>query len=157
MKTIRNDQRGTSAVEFAIVLPLLVVFVFGIVEFGLIFYNKAMLTNASREAARAGIVYRDSGVPQPEIENAGKEYLCHPDYWDDVAGNCTKWMLVTFGSAVPDVNLLSPECDSHGSQLEVEATFLYDFLLIPDFLAAFFSGNMPGTVDITTTTRMRCE
>ena len=55
---MRKDQTGASAVEFAIILPLLVVFVFGIIEFGLIFYNKAMLTNASREAARAGIVFR---------------------------------------------------------------------------------------------------
>jgi Flp pilus assembly protein TadG len=31
------DQRGASAVEFAIILPLLVVFLFGIIEFSIMF------------------------------------------------------------------------------------------------------------------------
>ena len=45
-------QRGAAAVEFAIVLPLLLVFVFGIIEFGFLLYDKAVITNASREGAR---------------------------------------------------------------------------------------------------------
>jgi Flp pilus assembly protein TadG len=32
---------------------------FGIIEFGIILYDKAMITNASREGARAGIVYSE--------------------------------------------------------------------------------------------------
>ena len=56
MKNVIDNERGASAVEFAIVLPVLVMFVFGIIEFGIVFYNKAMITNACREAARAAIV-----------------------------------------------------------------------------------------------------
>ena len=48
-------QKGVAAVEFAIVLPFLVLLVFGTIEFGLMFYNKQVITNASREGARAGI------------------------------------------------------------------------------------------------------
>ena len=44
-----KDQDGATVVEFALVLPLLVVFIFGIIEFSLLLYNKAMITNASRE------------------------------------------------------------------------------------------------------------
>ena len=51
-------QEGASAVEFAIILPLLLILVFGIIEFSILFYDKAMITNASREGARVGIVYR---------------------------------------------------------------------------------------------------
>ena len=43
--------------EFAIVMPLLFVILFGIIEFGILLYDKAMITNASREGARAGIVF----------------------------------------------------------------------------------------------------
>jgi Flp pilus assembly protein TadG len=42
-------------VEFAIILPLLVTLVFGIIDVGLLLYNKQVITNASREGARAGI------------------------------------------------------------------------------------------------------
>jgi hypothetical protein len=51
----KNPERGAIIVEFALVLPLLLVLLFGIIEFGLLFYNKQVLTNACREGARAGI------------------------------------------------------------------------------------------------------
>jgi Flp pilus assembly protein TadG len=48
----RFSQRGASAVEFALILPLLLAIVFGIIEFGAVLYNQAVITNASREGAR---------------------------------------------------------------------------------------------------------
>jgi hypothetical protein len=67
-----KNNRGVAIVEFAIVLPLLAILLFGIIEFGFIIYNKAMITNASREGARIGIVYRiDSGnnyLPQTILQ-----------------------------------------------------------------------------------------
>ena len=57
MKTKR--QSGQALVELALVLPLLLILAFGIVEFGLLMYNKAVITNASREGARVGIVAQD--------------------------------------------------------------------------------------------------
>jgi Flp pilus assembly protein TadG len=144
MKKMLHDQKGVAAVEFAIVVPLLVVFIFGIIEFGLVFYNKAMITNASREAARAGIVFRDPSATIAEIQT--------------VVANYCNGMLVTFGGPTNATTTVpSGECVNHGDELVVNVVYQYDFLMIPDFLAAFFSGTMPGTVDITTTTRMRCE
>ena len=49
------DQKGAAAVEFAIILPLLMLLVFGIIDTGLLLYNQQIITNASREGARAGI------------------------------------------------------------------------------------------------------
>lgn len=51
----RRDD-GASAVEFALVLPLLLLLVFGIISFGLYFAGSLGLSNASREAARYGVV-----------------------------------------------------------------------------------------------------
>ncbi len=48
----RMRERGAAAVEFAIILPLLVLMVGGIVDWGRFMYTQAMLTNAAREAAR---------------------------------------------------------------------------------------------------------
>jgi len=55
MQNQKIGQKGAAALEFAIILPLLVTLVFGIIDFGLILYNKQVITNASREGARAGI------------------------------------------------------------------------------------------------------
>lgn len=49
----RFSERGAAAVEMAIVLPLLVLLLGGIVDFGRAFYTKNILTNAAREGARA--------------------------------------------------------------------------------------------------------
>lgn len=49
-------QKGGAFVEFLVVLPLLLMLMAAFVDFGIMFYNKQVLTNASREGARAGIV-----------------------------------------------------------------------------------------------------
>ena len=43
----RNSQRGASAVEFAIILPILLMLFFGIVDFGLLIYDKQVITGSS--------------------------------------------------------------------------------------------------------------
>lgn len=59
-----SRQRGAAVVEFAMLLPLLMALSIGTVEMGLMLYDKAVLTNASREGARAGIVLRN---PKPTV------------------------------------------------------------------------------------------
>lgn len=44
--------------EFALIFPLLLFIVFGVIEFGTALYDKSVVTNASREAARAGVVLK---------------------------------------------------------------------------------------------------
>jgi len=52
----REGERGVAAVEFAILLPLLVTLLFGFIQFGIAFNNKIQATNAAREGARLAIV-----------------------------------------------------------------------------------------------------
>ncbi len=47
-----SGQRGTALIEFALVLPMLVVITFLVVDFGRAFYVKNLLEQASREGAR---------------------------------------------------------------------------------------------------------
>lgn len=51
-------QGGTSVVEMALVLPLLLLLTFGIGEFGIMYTQWQSLTNATREGARVGVVFR---------------------------------------------------------------------------------------------------
>ena len=63
-------EKGVAAVEFAVILPFLVLLVLGSIEFGLMFYNKQVITNASREGARAGI----TGKTIAEVQQIVMDY-----------------------------------------------------------------------------------
>ncbi|HMT33315.1 MAG TPA: pilus assembly protein [Dermatophilaceae bacterium] len=52
----RRRELGAAAVEFAIVFPLLLLIVAGIVDFGRAFFTEIQLANAAREGARAAVV-----------------------------------------------------------------------------------------------------
>jgi Flp pilus assembly protein TadG len=62
---IFKNQRGQALVEFAIVLPILLLLVMGIAQFGMMFNSYLSLQNASRDGARAGAV----GNSTTEIKN----------------------------------------------------------------------------------------
>ncbi len=55
-KQTDNLVRGAAAVELAVVLPLLLTLVFGIIEFGWVFMVRGTLTNSSREGARVAVL-----------------------------------------------------------------------------------------------------
>src|SRR6478672_3524967 len=60
---MRRSTAGQSMVEFALILPLLIAFVFGIIELGILLSVYVGMTNSAREAARAGSVYQYAGAP----------------------------------------------------------------------------------------------
>ena len=49
-------ENGQSMVEFAIILPVLLLIVFGVIDFGWLFYNQSALNNSAREGARYAVV-----------------------------------------------------------------------------------------------------
>ncbi len=62
--------RGAAAVEMALVLPILVLLVFGIVEFGRAYNAKIMLTHAAREGVREYSIIQDQGAAETFAEEA---------------------------------------------------------------------------------------
>lgn len=48
--------RGAAAVEFAFILPILLLILGGIVDFGRAMYTQSILTNAAREGARVAVI-----------------------------------------------------------------------------------------------------
>jgi Flp pilus assembly protein TadG len=69
-RTIKNE-RGQTMTEFAFVLPILLVLLFGIMQFGIIFNNYVALTDAARAASRQGAVSRNASDPRGDCEATG--------------------------------------------------------------------------------------
>lgn len=107
-----RKQRGVAVVEFALVLPLLLLILFGIVEFGLVMFDQAVITNASREGARAGIVLKSPKASTTDIQN--------------VALNYCQTHLISLGSASkPTVAVPSGQGGSFGTPLTVTVTYKF--------------------------------
>ena len=51
-----RSERGSQLIEFALVLPLLLLVVLGIMDFGLLFQRYEAVTNAAREGARLAVI-----------------------------------------------------------------------------------------------------
>lgn len=59
---LRDGERGAAAVEFAIILPILIVLVLGVIEAGRAYNAQIKLTQAVREGARSSITAGSGGV-----------------------------------------------------------------------------------------------
>lgn len=147
--TIKN-QKGASAVEFAFIAPLLFVLLFGIVEFGFLLYDQVMITNASREGARAGIIFQDPRATAAEISTVVNNYCAaHMINFDPSQNvNTTATHVETAGppgSTIPS-----------GDSLEVTVQYTYDFLVLPN-LAKLIGGSSADIQNLRAVTVMRYE
>ena len=83
IRRLSKTSNGSVAIEFAVMLTILVAIIFGIIDFGDMLYIKHIITNASREGARYGVTYRvdsNNNRIQPsnqttEINNVINNYL----------------------------------------------------------------------------------
>jgi Flp pilus assembly protein TadG len=135
-KRYYQRQQGTSLVEFAFVAPVFFLLLFGIIEFGVILFDKATITNASREGARTGILFRPGdrtigGVnltdEKTEIETVVNNYASA--YLLSLGGSSSITTTVTRtdrdGNGVFDV----------GDDLTVSVNYPYNFMILPGFAA----------------------
>ena len=58
-----QNERGQTTTEFAIVLPILCLLLFGVIQFGILFNNYVTLTDAVRAGARKAAVSRPTSDP----------------------------------------------------------------------------------------------
>ncbi len=144
-----NNQKGASTVEFAIVVPLLLLILFGIIEFSILLYDKAMLTNASREGARLGIVFvpdRDDEIKRGLIEDSIRTAV--DDYCKD--------NLISFGNST--VSIPDPDWSGYnsGDSLTVTVNYKFNFLAFSR-LASLYGGNLDDAFNLSAVTIMRLE
>ena len=71
-KTDRGRRTGVAALELALVLPIFLIAVFGILEFGRAMMVQQILTNAAREGARRAVV---PGATDEQVTTLVQNYL----------------------------------------------------------------------------------
>ena len=66
---------GNAAVEFGLVLPLLLALLLGMIDYGYVYFTKLTITNAAREGARVGVTRFDKDDAVGAAKIAAKDYL----------------------------------------------------------------------------------
>jgi Flp pilus assembly protein TadG len=98
---VLRDERGQSTIEFAVVLPLLAIFLFGIIQGGVALNHYLTLTDAVQAAARAASVSTSLTDAQTAANAAAQN---------------------ASGGLVPSVNVTIPSGTSWGSGVSVTVT-----------------------------------
>lgn len=125
-------QRGVALAEFALIVPLLFLLLFGIIEFGWAFGQHLDVRHGAREGARLAAVNADPGGSGPTLERRLVVEIC--DRMDIAAGSGTEVRLSRSGSTV-------------GS--EVTVTVEKELDQLTGFLNTFLDTvNLSSTVDI---------
>jgi len=143
---VRGDaERGAATVEFAIIFTLLIALLFGIIEFGILIYDNHVLTNASREGARAGLVMRTPRLSDNEIQTIIRNYA--EEYMVTFGPTST----LIFESSPP---WITPSQSSRtgllfGTELKINVKYSYRFLIL--------SGFGLGPITLEAETRMKME
>jgi Flp pilus assembly protein TadG len=82
-----RGHHGQAFVEFAIVLPVLVMLVIGMVQFGLAFHNYLSITDATRVGARAAAVKRTTGAC--DAARTAIQNTVSAKQWSTISGRIT--------------------------------------------------------------------
>jgi Flp pilus assembly protein TadG len=137
LKTSRRSI-GMAMVEFVIILPILLMLVFAIVEFGVLFGRWQTLSNAAREGARTAIVFRTNcvaGTVEAEVRQRVKDYAA------------------PLGIVLTDGDIgVSGVCGSSTTSSTVTVTLPYTFKVLPGF-----ASSVSPTIDLVGNSVMRNE
>jgi Flp pilus assembly protein TadG len=124
-----RDERGAAVVEFALVVPVLLLLVFAIIDFGRALWTMNVLTSGVREGARAAAVQ----ATRAQMDSAAAQHTA--DYINAVLGANT----VTRGAIRVHYDSLAPA--TYG-QILVELRDGYQFQAVTPFASSMGLGNV---------------
>ena len=128
----RNTDQGQAVVEFAVILPVLLLILFAILQFGVVFNNYIQVTAAAREGARKASVSRSLGTASAE----------------SAATTAAKNAAPGLNQSNITVSFPNSPSFAQGSDVSVQVTYPYSISIIGLVVA---SGNLSST------TTMRVE
>lgn len=148
-----RDERGQSLVEFVLALPILLVLVFGIIEFAAAWRTYQVVTNVAREGARLGVVTSTS---------SGQTVLDRVDsllVWSNLSLSRRTTTIRCYLNAGGTVNNVCTTTQP-GNRFEVQLDYQHDFVVLGPVLNLMCSGcgsSGYGTVTLRSRAVMREE
>ena len=142
-----SNTRGQSLMEISLLLPVLLIIVFGIIDFGLGMRSYISLSNGVREAARFAAIGNPAGVPTD----------C------DGVTNTTVYGALCFATDGLDLNELEPDVTypngyASGNSVVVSADYSHNFVTpLGDLIGFFSGGTFPTAIELHSSTDMRIE
>lgn len=138
----RKNERGSASVEAALVMPLTLLAMFGVSEFGSAFYQQQALIAAAREGARAGIVLSTPRPSASDITTIVNNYLT------GLGWNASLATTTVTNAGGPS-----------GSDLTVRVTYPCSFPVLSHltYFRSTVPSTMPGTITLSATVVMRLE
>ena len=132
----KNGEKGQALVEFALLVPIFLLLLFAIIDFGMGFYSWITVTNGAREGARLGAVL----ATQQQIEDRVYQTVSLP--------NESTQMTVTVTNAQ----------GQPGESVVVKVDYDYDLITPLAGIVSFVSGDVIGpTLTFSSTAEMRLE
>lgn len=129
----RRGERGASAVEFALVMPILLVLVFGLIQYGLYFWAVQGGADAARHGARISAVGDPADCADFQTEVADQVTS-----FSDGSPTITRTYVKAEGNAAADVEI--------GDRVEITVTFNSIDLNFP-FVPFIDDGKVSETVE----------
>ena len=137
---LARSESGAELIEFSLTLPLLLLIVLGIIEFGFVFREYEVVTNAAREGARIAIL---PGYADADVTARVNDYLT-------TAGLDTDLATVDPGTATP-----TPVGSVCVSMKPVTVTYQHAVPFLGGIMTYF--GSSLGTLTLSATSSMRTE
>lgn len=146
-------QKAQSLVEFAFMLPLFLILVFGIIDFGMGLRAYISVAQATREGARFAAVGNPAGT-----FSAGGSGECNGSTSTTTVGKVCSAMGGLDLTKVGSVAVTYPSGNSPGNNVHVTASYNYQYITPLRRLVSFFSaGTLGSTITVSSSTDMRLE
>lgn len=142
--TADGRQDGAAAVEFALVLPLLLLLILGIVDFSLAYSNQIALSGGAREGVRVLAL----GAASPDPRTITKEGA------PSVPADEISVKMFINGTEVSDVGACN---DNPGAQAKITASYNYDYMLpLSGLIEMVGASALTSPIELTGIGVMRC-
>lgn len=125
---INRNNQGAAMVEFALILPWFLLILFGIINYSILLFDQAIITNAAREGARWGAIHTTkTSTAVCSSSTPGNTDPC------GVAINYASSGLISFGGGA----LTSSSIGDGSSHSEVTVTVTYQYVGLGYSLTSF--------------------
>jgi Flp pilus assembly protein TadG len=150
MTTRLKSQRGAELIEFALIFPLLLLVLLGMIDFGFLFQRYEVLTNATREGARLAIL---PGYEADDVKTRICEFLTNGGV---PTTGCPGATPTNPAVTVADTTVALGAGVTPVQSKTVQLAYTHNFMFIGP-IVGFFGGSWTNAKVITTSATMRTE